>query len=256
MNALDQLDQFARLRQKLAASGLPTDYVARTLRELRDHSDDLTDGDKSSQKSCEVGETLGDLDKLSEFIITEYRRSNWLGRRPVLGFVFFPGLMAFALWNLYFVITLVPVILFSSDLGDYDWATQSIYQTHPLTVALLTLVYFGGKVVPFAFASWVFLRMANRSGRRVRWKVTGIVVMSVLAMFFMRAAIGIPIQPGPDGLHFALEIGTLEHQIYHVGEQFAQGVTPILIGLAAWIFASLRGDTIHTVRGNARRSAA
>lgn len=155
-----------------------------------------------------------------------------MGRLPMLGYTIFPMLLLFLVWNVYFAITLLPVIVLHPEMADYDWSAHTMYETHPFTVFLLSAIYFGGKVIPFAAATYVFYRLAIRSGRQTRWLVLATIVISLIGLFGIRSAMSIPTTPGSDGAMFGLEIGELEEPIFHFGEQLAQGLTPILILLA------------------------
>lgn len=217
------MNSLLQLGRRLLCAGLPPQYVARTLRELRDHQHDL--GDQAAVR-------LGEPEQIAQHLIVEYRRSRWLGRMPLLGYTILPIILLFVAWNVYFALTLLPLIVTHPEMGEYDWAAHTMYETHPVVVVLLNAIYFGGKVIPFAVATWMFFCFSKNSGRGIVWMLLATAIFSLTGFFGIRSAMSIPTAPGSDGAHFALEIGELEEQIFHYGEQLAQGLTPILIALA------------------------
>lgn len=221
---------------QLLQAGLPRDYVARSIRELRDHEHEL-----GAEEDLNRVKHMGDPDELSEHFITAYRRQSWVGRMPWLSFTVLPIAMTFVTWNLFFLLTLLPVILCNPHMDNYDWATQSMYQTDPGLVFLLNVIYFASKILPFAVATILFLRIAERSGRNRRWSFVAIGIIAAIGLFAFRASFHIPVGPGAHaigGADFSLEIANFdfENKILHIGEQIAQGVTPLLVGIGFFFF--------------------
>lgn len=234
-----------QLGRRLLSAGLPPRYVSRALRELRDHRLDLGDQD---------ADRLGDHEQLAQHFVFEYRRSRWIGRRPFIGYTVLPVVSLFVAWNVYFAVTLLPVILMHPEMGDYDWTAHTMYETHPLVVLVLSAIYFGGKVIPFAAATWMFFRLSKNSGRGIGWMLFATAIFSFVGFFGIRSAMSIPISPGSEGMHFALEIGDLEEQIFHYGEQLAQGLAPILVALALIARSRRHGAfELESVRMNSDR---
>ena len=75
-----------RVDDELARRGVPARFRRRLLAELRDHADDLTDGEGLTMTDDELNARLGDPEILAAQAAEEYRRTRWTSRHPLLMF--------------------------------------------------------------------------------------------------------------------------------------------------------------------------
>jgi hypothetical protein len=146
---------------ELARRGVPARYRRRLLAELRDHADDLTDGEGMTMQTEDVlSSRLGDPVTLAARAAEEYRRARWASRHPLLVF----GVLPLPATLLVFTAT---VLLFGLALewlvaGDVDRLPR------PAVVALAYSVAWGVRFVPFMLLAVLFTRLYLRS-RVSRW---------------------------------------------------------------------------------------
>lgn len=211
-----------RLARKLILAGLPAQYTARTVRELDDH---LADMDGPQQD-------IGDLDVLADQLVIEYRKSRFLGRHPLLGHVLIPLLLLVLCWAIYFLSTAITVVLLTPEIEHYDWSASTMYDTHPFTVATMKTIFFAGKVIPFAIATWIFGSWTMRSGRSKLWLSVATICMATFALLLVGSHLTIPRAANQGSASFTLAIGPSDEED---GErntlgQLAQAITPLIVG--------------------------
>src|SRR5215212_5391830 len=79
-----------RVDDELARRGVPARFRRRLLAELRDHADDLTDGEGLTMTDEERNARLGEPAALAARAAEEYRRARWTSRHPLLVFGLLP----------------------------------------------------------------------------------------------------------------------------------------------------------------------
>src|SRR5688500_3546528 len=110
-----------RVDDELARRGVPARSRRRLLAELRDHADDLTDGEGIKMTDEVLAARLGEPAALAARAAEEYRRARWAFRHPLLVFGLLPlpaTLLMFAATTLAFGLTACAVA--SLIAGDID----------------------------------------------------------------------------------------------------------------------------------------
>ena len=102
-----------RVDDELARRGVPARFRRRLLAELRDHADDLTDGEGLTMTDDELNARLGEPAALATQAAEEYRRARWTSRHPLLVF----GLLPLPATLLVFAATVLLLGLAASVLG-------------------------------------------------------------------------------------------------------------------------------------------
>lgn len=156
-----------RVDDELARRGVPARFRRRLLAELRDHADDLTDGEGLTMTDDTRTERLGEPAALAARADEEYRRARWTSRHPLLVFGLLPlpaVLLAFAATALLLGLTAWGVGWVAA--GDVDNLPR------PARVALAYAAAWGVRFVPFAILAVLFTRLYLRSRVSRWWFVT------------------------------------------------------------------------------------
>ena len=107
-----------RVDDALARRGVPARSRRRLLAELRDHADDLTEGEGLSMTDQTMNERLGDPAALAAAAAEEYRRARWTSRHPLVVF----GLLPLPATLLVFAATVLVLGLAAYGIG---WRSRS-----------------------------------------------------------------------------------------------------------------------------------
>jgi hypothetical protein len=168
-----------RLDDDLARRGVPARFRHRLLAELRDHADDLTEGEGLTMTDDVLNERLGRPAELAAHAAEEYRRARWASRHPLLVF----GLLPLPATVLAFAATMLAVWVTGEGLalvlGDVDQLPR------PAVVALAYTVAWGVRFVPFVMVAVLFTRVYLRSRVSGWWFAVGAAqVLLVAGSFF------------------------------------------------------------------------
>ncbi len=152
-----------RLEDELARRGVPARFRRRLLAELRDHADDLTDGEGRTMTDDQIEARLGRPAELAAHAAEEYRRARWASRHPLLAFGLLPlpaTVLVFAAAAL--VLVLAAEVLGLAIGGDVDRLPR------PVVAALAYGVAWAVRFVPFALVAVLYTRVYLR-GSVSRW---------------------------------------------------------------------------------------
>jgi hypothetical protein len=152
-----------RVDDELARRGVPARPRRRLLAELRDHADDLTDGEGLAMTDDALNSRLGEPAALAAQAAEEYRRARWASRHPLLVFGLSPlpvTLLAFAATLLLSALSAYGVASLLAD--DVDNLPR------PAEVAIAYAVAWGVRFVPFVLSAMLFTRLYLRC-RVNRW---------------------------------------------------------------------------------------
>jgi hypothetical protein len=156
---------------------LPHAYRHRTLRELRDHAEDLLDHGDRQQLSAADEETLltqrlGDSRRVAASVVQAYRQRHFAGRHRIITFVLGPVPLGLLAWFLFVGGLCLPV-----------WVARAcganVY-TDPFARYLNLVVWVGFNIVPLGIAIF-YAWLAQRSA------VQGVALLcstTLLALFF------------------------------------------------------------------------
>src|SRR5438093_7604102 len=92
---MHRADPLENLRGRLLRRGLPPKYVARTIREIVEHREDLEEQARSEGLLEEAArkfadQRLGDTDALAKALLKTNRHRYWWGRHPFFSFGLLP----------------------------------------------------------------------------------------------------------------------------------------------------------------------
>ena len=180
-----------RVEEALAGRGVPAWYRRRLLAELRDHADDLTEGEGMTMATETLLESrLGEPGALANQAAEEFRRGRWASRHPLLTF----GLLPLPALVLAFVATVLLTWLAAVGLawllaGDMDELPRPAQVTFAYTTA------WGVRFVPFAVAAGLFTRLYLRS-RVSRWWFAAAALQVLLVAGTFHSALNISDEPG------------------------------------------------------------
>jgi hypothetical protein len=166
-----------RLDDELARRGVPARFRRRLLAELRDHADDLTEGEGLTMMTDDdLNVRLGEPAALAARATEEYRRARWTSRHPLLVF----GLLPLPATLLVFAVTVLLLGLAGSVLG---WVLVGDVDNlpRPALVAFAYAVAWGVRFVPFVVLAVLFTRLYLRSRVRRRWFAAAAVQILLLA---------------------------------------------------------------------------
>jgi hypothetical protein len=147
-----------RLDDELARRGVPARFRRRLLAELRDHADDLTDGEGGAMTDEQMEARLGRPAELAARAAVEYGRARLASRHPLLVF----GLLPLPATALVLVTT---VLAFGLAANGVAWLFVADVDDlpRPALVALVYALAWGVRFVPFAALAVLFTRAYVRS---------------------------------------------------------------------------------------------
>jgi hypothetical protein len=179
-----------RMDDELARRGVPARFRRRLLAELRDHADDLTDGEGLTMTDDELNARLGEPAALATQAAEEYRRARWTSRHPLLVF----GLLPLPATLLVFAAT---VLLFGLTASILGWVLVGDVDNlpRPMLVAFAYAVAWGVRFVPFVVLAVLFTRLYLRS-RVSRWWFAAAAIQILLVAGSMISLINYSDEPG------------------------------------------------------------
>jgi hypothetical protein len=223
---LDSVSRQSRRR------GLPEDFIARYVEELREHITDLIEErnstmSKDARTESEVIARIGPPDVLVEAASHEFARRSFFGRHPILTFLVAPIPLAVFAWVATFA------ALFGCGAGiamlaEQLWAGRStdFISTAPTALNIaFAVIFWLGVVLPPAVLTAFICRLARRNGLNWRWSLAGCVLVALTAGLFQAV-----LEPAdPDG-HGRLMFG-FGLWLFPPLQQWLQFAFPLTIGL-------------------------
>ncbi|QEL20448.1 hypothetical protein [Limnoglobus roseus] len=152
-----------RVDDELARRGVPARSRRRLMAELRDHADDLTDGEGLTMTDDVLIARVGEPTVLAARAAEDYRRARWSSRHPLLAFGLLPlpaTVLAFAATVLAFGV--------AANVGAWLTVGDTDLLPRPAMVALAYGLAWGVRFVPFVLLAVLFTRLYVR-GRVSRW---------------------------------------------------------------------------------------
>lgn len=169
--------------RRLLVQGVPPAYVRRTVRELRDHVEDMER--EADLCPCAGGavtcERMGDPTKVAHAILHEYRQRVWLARYPWITSVILPVLLSALVLIAYFLLCFglyLPLVAWITDTDLSCFARGPLQQWHVYTLWSMHLV---GCIFPGAFVVGVLGRWGCRLGHRWTWSAAS---LAIAVLFF------------------------------------------------------------------------
>src|SRR6266436_602917 len=177
--------------RRLLELGCPARYAQRSIAELSEHFDDLTqaridDGLDPEAASARAAEEFGQPAILAEQLVASFRQASWWGRHPVIGFCLFPPLA-------------LMLLLPATVLGLYSlFLLGNIFSRHPIPMNEFKAAV---ATTPTAFAEWdnplmwlihsvpiavntiLFCKLVARSASGAKWLLTTCAVCSASGFF-------------------------------------------------------------------------
>jgi len=178
--------------RRLFELGCPARYSERSIAELAEHFDDLTqaridEGLEPATARARASEELGEPTIIADRLVASFRQARWLGRHPIIGFCLLPPLFlmlflpatALALYGLFLLSNLFSH--HSIPLDEFKTAVEAA----PAAFAewrnpLLCLIH----SVPIAVNTILFCKLVARSALGTKWLIVTCAVSSA-AGFFM-----------------------------------------------------------------------
>lgn len=177
--------------RRLIELGCPTRYIQRSVAELSEHLEDLSqakieDGLENTTARARASEQIGDPARLAECLVASFRQASWWGRHPVIGFCLLPPLA-------------LMILLPAAALGLYGlFLLGNLFSRHPIP-----LDEFKNAVAtaPAAFAEWrnlllsfihsvpiavntiFFCKLVARSASGLKWLAVTCAVCSATGLF-------------------------------------------------------------------------
>jgi hypothetical protein len=171
--------------------GCPARYAQRSVAELAEHLEDLTearieDGLEAPDARAQATEQLGDPAAIAERLVNSFRQASWWGRHPVIGFCLLPPLAlmillpatVLSLYGLFLLGNLfsrhsIPLDEFKSAIeiapaAFAEWSNPLLYFIHSVPIALNTIV---------------FCKLVARSASGLKWLVVTCAVCSAAGFF-------------------------------------------------------------------------
>lgn len=169
-----------RLEDELARRGVPARFRRRLLAELRDHADDLTDGEGRTMTDDQIEARLGRPAELAAHAAEEYRRARWASRHPLIVF----GLLPLPVTVLVFAAMVLALWLAALGLGlavggDVDRLPR------PAAAVLAYGVAWGVRFVPFALAAVLYTRVYLRGSVSRWWFAVAVAQVLLVAGSFL-----------------------------------------------------------------------
>lgn len=237
-----------RVDDELARRGVPARFRHRLLAELRDHAEDLKDGENLMMTDEVLNDRLGEPAALAAGAAEEYRRARWTSRHPLLAF----GLLPLPATLLVFAAT---VLLLGLALSAIGWVAAGGGDDlpRPIQVALIYAMAWGVRLLPFAVLAVLFTRLYLRSRVSGWWYITAAAQVLIVAGLTVsqwqyseepgqsQCMIGFAWAPTPQGDGWALPLLNL------VGwSQVMQVIVPIAVGTLMYRAARRRQIAIVT----------
>ena len=224
-----------QLRGELTRRKLPPPYVERLMSELSDHvSDSLEDPMSTDAKDFHaLAHRLGSPQEVATAAATEYRRTHFCGRHPILTFVLLPIVALPLLWASGMVVMLASAKAFGLETGG-DGVGGAVWHWASVNAPLIVL---GVLVLPIALAAAVFCRIASTAGVSWKWTLSACGILAAIGGAAM-ANVVLPGMAEKGMVTFGLGIGT------HPSEaQLLQFALPLAIGAwAIWRQAAKHRD--------------
>lgn len=223
MDARPWLDN---LRRELARQNLPPFYVERLVEELTDHITDCMEDRMSTDAKDlrSLAARLGAARDIAAAAQSEYCKTNFWGRHPILSFVLLPILALPIVWAAAFVIVLFASKLLGLDTGGNaseslaEWARWS-----------MPGVVFLSLFVPIVAVAALVCRMGSRAGVHWRWTVIACAIVAVVGGTAM-ANIVLPIGASRGQMTFGFGVSQ-----YPTPGQLLQFAAPLALGIwAGW----------------------
>jgi hypothetical protein len=216
------------LRDELRRRELPREYVDRVVREIADHQQDI------QEEAGPINPTgrLGEVRRLADALVAEFRARTFCGRHPLLTFVLAPIPVSILAW--------LGTLLACTWLGSVglpmnehkpitDWPVFSVW-------CLLSLYYFQ-IFAPFALVSAGLCRLAYRTGRGKRWAFVACALVAFFAASITYRC-KLPDAPGTGSLSVGWLLyppESISWTYFLIGPQLVQFLVPLGIGaIVAW----------------------
>lgn len=176
---------------RLIELGCPACYMQRSVAELAEHFEDLTearveDGLEATSAHARASEQLGDPGILAERLVASYRQASWWGRHPVVGFCLLPPVTLLLLLPcsvaLLYGLFLVSNVLIRPPMpfDEFEAAVKSVPGAFAdWSSALLLFMH----SVPIAVNTILFCKLVSRSASGMKWLVVTCAVCSATGLF-------------------------------------------------------------------------
>jgi hypothetical protein len=170
------------VRRRLARHALPPAYIQRFVQELSDHLEDLKEENMSTEAN--VCSRLGQPECVAEAAVDAYRRRSFLGRHPTAAFLVFglsPGVSLIVL----FILMGVGAWAVGTACAHLGGISKEGCSTQPWPVALAAIRYAASLltiVIPAAFASYLYCKLAERLFIGRKWMVVSCIAIAAVAM--------------------------------------------------------------------------
>lgn len=171
---MDRRRWLERVEVELVGQGLPTGVRARLLAELRDHLDDLMEGDEMATEE-EMELRMGDPKQLALAATKEHWRAGWIGRHPLLVFGLGPVPAI--------ILAVTGYMLAFTALGYAIAAIVEDENAAPEGIArfIADALFYGIAFVPFLVVTVVVGWLAVRSRVAGWWAVAAMAQVAILA---------------------------------------------------------------------------
>ena len=179
----------ALLGRRLAELGCPGGKLRLSVRELREHYEDLkqaalAEGLSESDAETRAEKLLGEPYALAAQIAAVLRQSSWWGRHPIIGFCLLPllGMVLMMALGVSADALVCQLVLKTDDLA--------VMADYPAALALLSFMVLATWCGMLALTAMFFCRLALRAGRGLGW-----VLVACAACSFYTCCVGIRVQP-------------------------------------------------------------
>lgn len=174
---MDARPWLEHLRHELARQNLPPLYVERLVEELSDHLTDFMEDRMSTDAKDlrSVADRLGAVRDIAAAAHSEFRKTTFWGRHPLVSFVLLPILALPVVWAASFVVVLLAAKLLGFESGGnpsqalaecVEWAMPG--------------VVFASLFAPVVAVAALVCRLGQRAGVNWKWTVSACSIVAVI----------------------------------------------------------------------------
>lgn len=188
-----------QLRGELSRRRLPPHYIARAVREIEGHCEDIASERQDSEAASEATlcRRLGDPVRLAADMASEFRAQHFAGRHPWLVFLGAPLPCTMALAAVWYFIGFCVL----------EAVGALVPQARANTAAIVLVQCFcvGGVAVPLLGVTMIFARWALRAGCGLRWVCAACVLQCLLGAS-VHTNLTLPTAPGKGSFSIGLGV--------------------------------------------------
>lgn len=165
------------LRRELARQNLPPFYVERLVEELSDHFTDFMEDRMSTDAKDlrSVASHLGTVRDIAAAAHSEFRKTTFWGRHPIVSFVLLPILALPAVWAVSFIVVLLTAKLLGFESGGSPSQAMTEWAEWAMPGVLFAALF-----APVVAVAALVCRLGQRAGVNWKWTVCACSIVAVI----------------------------------------------------------------------------